>query len=75
MLVRLDPSWNYATCRMVAQTDTAKVDKNVEQQYVWGRRIFQSYVDLKPKFPVSWHMIGPRATDSMFYVQRVEAVG
>ena len=74
VLVRLDPSWNYATCRFVASTDTAKVDRNIEQQYQWGQRIFQSYVGLKPKFAVSWHMIGPRATDSMFYIQRVEAV-
>jgi hypothetical protein len=42
-------------------------------QYEWGRKIFDLYASRAPKFPLSWHMIGPRATDSMFYIQRVEA--
>ena len=72
LLVRLDPNWSYTTNKFIPSTDTARVEKNVEQQYAWGRRIFESYLSKKPKFPLSWHMIGPRATDSMFYIQRVE---
>ena len=73
LLVRLDPNWNYQSKTFIPNTDTAKVEKNIEQQYAWGRRIFEAYLEKKPKFPISWHMIGPRAADSMFYIDRVEA--
>jgi hypothetical protein len=75
LLVRMDPTWNYSTCTLIPLTDTAKIEANIERQYTWGQKIFDAYVDLKPKFPLSWHMIGPRPTDSMFYIQRVEAQG
>lgn len=72
LLVRLDPNWNYLTKKFIPNTDTAKVEKNVEQQYRWGKRIFESYIAKHPKFALSWHLVGPRPTDSMFYVQRYE---
>ncbi|MCC7203787.1 MAG: hypothetical protein IT441_01810 [Phycisphaeraceae bacterium] len=72
LLVRVDPNWNYTTCEFIPSTDTAKVERNIEQQYNWGRRIFEAYASAKPRFPLSWHMVGPRATDSSFYVQRIE---
>lgn len=72
LLVRLDPNWNYLTQQFIPNTETAKVEHNIEQQYAWGRRIFDSYAARCPRFALSWHMIGPRATDSMFYIQRVE---
>ena len=72
LLVRLDPNWNYQTRVFIPSSDTAKIERNIEQQYAWGRRIFEAYVELTPGFPISWHMIGPRAADSMFYIHRVE---
>jgi hypothetical protein len=72
LLVRLDPNWNYLTKTFVPNQDAARIEKNIEQQYEWGRRIFDAYAQKKPRFPLSWHMIGPRAADSMFYVQRIE---
>lgn len=72
VMVRLDPEWNHVTGSLVASTDTAKTRRNIDQQYEWGERIFRSYLDLKPGFALSWHMIGPRARDSMFYIERVE---
>lgn len=72
LLIRLDPNWNYATRTFIPRTDTAKIEKNINQQYAWGQRLFDMYTALKPKFPLSWHMVGPRAADSMFYIQRVE---
>ena len=72
LLVRLDPNWNYLTREFIPNTEVRKVEKNIDQQYAWGRQIFASYAECKPKFPMSWHMIGPRAADSMFYIERVE---
>lgn len=72
LLVRLDPNWNYLARKFIPNTDTAKVERNVEQQYKWGKRIFESYIAKHPKFALSWHLVGPRPTDSMFYVQRYE---
>ncbi|MEM6333528.1 MAG: hypothetical protein AAF823_09350 [Planctomycetota bacterium] len=73
LLVRLDPNWNYQTQAFIPSTDAARVEHNIEQQYKWGRSIFEAYASRNPGFPISWHMVGPRAADSMFYVQRVEA--
>ena len=72
LLVRIDPNWNYQTGKFIASTETTKVERNLDQQYKWGETLFKAYTTLKPKFPISLHMIGPRATDSMFYVQRHE---
>jgi len=43
-----------------------------DRQYEWGRRVFALYVSLKPSFAVSWHLLGPRPADSMFYIERWE---
>ncbi len=72
LLVRLDPNWSYSQQKFIPNTDTRRVEKNIEQQYDWGRAVFESYTGKNLKFPLSWHMIGPRAADSMFYIQRVE---
>ena len=72
LLIRLDPNWSYAQRKFIPNTDERRVEKNIEQQYAWGRTIFEAYAKKKPKFPLSWHMIGPRAADSMFYIERVE---
>ena len=75
LLVRLDPNWDYLNRVFVPSTDTAKIERNIEQQYAWARKVFDAYLDAKPPFAVSWHMVGPRAADSMFYVERVEVGG
>lgn len=72
LMVRIDPNWNYLTGRFIPNTDTAKIEKNIDQQHAWGQHIYKSYLELKPKFPLSWHVIGPRAADSMFYIERTE---
>lgn len=72
IMIRLDPTWNYATRQLIPSTDTAKVEKNIDQQYRWAEHIFKQYIALKPNFPISWHLMGPRPADSMFYVQRHE---
>ncbi len=72
LLIRLDPNWNYLTKTFIPPADTAKIERNIEQQYKWGESIFNSYASKKLAFPLSWHMVGPRAVDSMFYIQRVE---
>jgi len=72
LMVRLDPNWDYASSKFIPNTNTTRIEKNIEQQFAWGKRIFQTYLDMTPGFPLSWHMIGPRAADSMFYIERVE---
>ncbi len=72
LLVRLDPNWDYLNRAFISSADTARVERNIEQQYTWARRIFRAYLAARPPFPVSWHMVGPRAADSMFYIERVE---
>ncbi len=70
LMVRLDPNWNYTTQQLIRATDTARIDRNLDQQYRWGRAIFEAYRQLAPDFPVNWHMIGPRPKDSMFHIVR-----
>lgn len=72
LLIRLDPNWDYVNRAFIPSTATARVERNIELQYKWGRQIFEAYAQRTPKFPLSWHMIGPRAADSMFYIQRQE---
>ncbi|MHC4996228.1 MAG: hypothetical protein ACYTGQ_14385 [Planctomycetota bacterium] len=72
LMVRMDPNWDYASQKLLPSTDTRRVERNIDRQYRWGERIFKAYVARKPKFPLSWHLVGPRPADSMFYVERCE---
>lgn len=72
VMIRLDPNWDYRNRVFIPNSDTPRVEKNIDQQYEWGKAIFRAYLELKPTFPLSYHMVGPRATDSMFYIERVE---
>ncbi len=74
LMVRLDPTWDYRQQELLRSTDAAKIEKNIDTQFKWGERIFRSYVEAGLKFPLSWHMIGPRPADSMFYVERCEGI-
>ena len=72
LLIRLDPTWDIANQCLVKSTDTRKVDRNIDQQYAWGEYIFKQYRQVKSDHPLSWHLVGPRAQDSLFYVERAE---
>jgi len=72
LLIRLDLNWNYLTQQFIPSHESAKVEKNIDQQYDWAKKIFDRYVARKPKWPLSYHMLGPRPADSMFYVERVD---
>lgn len=72
LMIRLDPNWNYLTQELIRTVDTTRIERNIDQQYEWAQKIYDAYVALNPKFPVSWHMVGPRPADSMFYIQRYE---
>ncbi len=75
LMVRLDPNWNYLRQELIRSVDTARIEHNIDQQFKWGQSIFRMYCELHPKFPLSWHLIGPRPADSMFYIERVEGRG
>ncbi len=72
VIVRLDPNWSYQTRSFIPPADTRRVEKNIEQQFQWGEHVFRTYCQHKLRFPLSLHMLGPRAADSMFYLQRFE---
>ena len=70
LFVRFDPHWDYLSGQLVPRTDTARVDRNIEQQYDWARRVYQAYVKCGVGSPLSWHLLGPHPTDSLFYIER-----
>lgn len=72
LLIRQDPNWDMVNQTLIKSTETRKIEKNIDQQYAWAELVFAQYKQLERKFPLSWHFIGPRATDSMFYVERIE---
>lgn len=72
LMVRLDPNWSYPLQQLLSPVDTARIERNIDQQFKWGQHIFEAYAAARPRFPVSWHLIGPRPVDSLFYVQRYE---
>jgi hypothetical protein len=73
LLVRTDPHWDYDRQRMIPAELTDQVNENLERQFKHGERIFEFYKNAKLKYPFSLHFMGQRATDSLFYVKRVEA--
>jgi len=74
LLVRIDPHWDYDRQRMVPPELEDHVNDNLERQFKHGERIFEFFRNAKLKYPVSLHFIGQRATESSFYVKRMEAV-
>jgi hypothetical protein len=75
LMIRLDPNWDYQAMKLVPSTDERRLEANIDRQYRWGKRVFDLYVAQRPRFAISWHLIGPRPVDSMFYVERAEAKG
>ena len=73
LLVRIDPNWDYDRQQYVPPDLSDHVDANLEKQFKHGERIFAFYGAAGLKYPVSLHFMGQRATDSQFYVKRIEA--
>ena len=51
------------------------VNENLERQFRCGERILEFYRACKLKYSLSLHYLGERATDSQFYVRRIEGRG
>src|ERR1700712_3598888 len=73
LLVRIDPNWDYDRQLYIAPDFEDHVNANLERQFKHGERIFAFFKDARLKYPVSLHFIGQRATESQFYVKRMEA--
>jgi hypothetical protein len=72
LLVRIDPNWDYDRQQYIAPEFSDHVNANLERQFKHGERIFAFFQTCSLKYPVSLHFIGQRATDSLFYVKRIE---
>ncbi len=72
LLVRIDPNWDYDRQRLVPPELEDHVNENLDRQFKHGERIFEFFVAARLKYPLSMHLIGQKATDSQFYVKRVE---
>ena len=73
LLVRIDPHWDYDRQRMIPRELEDQINENLKRQFRHGERVLEFYRACKLKYPFSLHLIGERATDSQFYVKRVEA--
>ena len=72
LLVRIDPNWDYDRQRFIPSELEDQVNENLERQFKHGERIFDFFSRSKVSYPFSLHFMGPRATDSLFYVKRFE---
>jgi hypothetical protein len=75
LLVRIDPNWDYDRQRFIPAELEDHVNDSLERQFRHGEQIFAYYATCKLKYPVSLHYIGQQATESQFYVKRLEANG
>jgi hypothetical protein len=73
LLVRVDPNWDYDRQKLIPQELSDQAAENLDRQHRHGERILDFFVKSKLKYPFSLHFMGQRATDSLFYVKRVEA--
>jgi hypothetical protein len=72
LLVRLDPRWNYQRQLLLSAHQTAAIDGNINAQVAAATHLMTLYRAHGLDEPLSLHMIGPRATDSLFYAKRWE---
>jgi hypothetical protein len=72
LLVRLDPRWNYLRQLLLPAHQTAAIDANINAQLAAATHLMSLYRAHGLDQPLSLHMIGPRATDSLFYARRWE---
>lgn len=75
LLVRIDPNWDYDRQRLIPPEQTDQIESNLDRQHKHGERIFDFFRNSKLPYPISLHLVGQRATDSLFYVKRLEAGG
>ena len=73
LLVRVDPQWDYDRQRLIPAELEDQIAANLSRQHKHGETIFHFFKESKLKYPFSLHFMGQRATDSLFYVKRVEA--
>jgi hypothetical protein len=72
LLVRIDPQWDYDRQRMIPPELQDQINENLERQMRHGERIWEFFRRCSFKYPMNLHYIGQRATDSQFYVKRLE---
>ncbi|MGA2499463.1 MAG: hypothetical protein ABSH20_17115 [Tepidisphaeraceae bacterium] len=72
LLVRIDPNWDYDRQKLIPADLSDQVNDNLERQFKHGERVFDFFSKCKLLYPFNLHYIGPRATDSLFYVKRIE---
>jgi hypothetical protein len=72
LLVRIDPGWDYDRQRLIPPELSDQTNENLERQFKHGHRVLSFFEGCGLRFPVSLHFIGQRATDSLFYVKRIE---
>jgi hypothetical protein len=72
LLVRIDPNWDYDRQTLIPPELEDHVNANLDRQFKHGERIFDFFARCKLPYPFSVHFMGPRATDSLFYVRRYE---
>lgn len=72
LLVRIDPNWDYDRQALIPPELEDHVNANLERQFKHGERVFDFFAKSKLWYPFNVHFIGPRATDSLFYVKRYE---
>jgi hypothetical protein len=70
LLVRIDPNWDYEHQRLIPGELEGQVNDNLERQFRHGERVFEFFGKCNLLYPFNLHYIGPRATDSLFYVKR-----
>ncbi len=73
LLVRIDPNWDYDRQKLIPAELSDQVNDNLERQFKHGERVFDFFGKCKLPYAFNLHYIGPRATDSLFYVKRVES--
>jgi hypothetical protein len=72
LLIRIDPNWDYDRQKIVPSEMEDHVNENLERQFRHGERVLEFYKACKLKYPFSLHFVGERATESQFYVRRIE---
>jgi hypothetical protein len=72
LLVRIDPNWDYDRQRLIPPELEDHVNANIERQLKHGERIFDFFAACRLPYAFNIHYVGPRATDSLFYVKRCE---
>lgn len=72
LLVRLDPRWSYMRQVLLPAHAAPAIDANIKQQADAAGHLMQLYRAHGLDVALSVHMIGPRATDSLFYCHRWE---